>query len=166
MFSGFISALQGPAEEAVDDADTSVIATSQSAPLLDAHTSTAELLAEEQPSASTDQEAETGLDSAGAEQHEAQPHAHAAAAEAPRSASVSPQRPRGAAEAKAAAAPSAAAQQGSWWGMASGIVDTVRKGTNELAARYQACLCCPPCSLAVLSMARRLLLWAMPAWHC
>ena len=142
MFSGLISALQGPAEGAVDDSEAPVLGTSQSAPLPGA-------AGDSQPAAAAPQlgsppEAAGREDSSQAEQAQhaevdsatAQPAAAAGrdASPAARGARHGGSRPAAAVAGPAGPA-GAAGQTFSLWGMASGLVDTVRKGTNELATR-------------------------------
>ena len=128
MFSGFISALQGPAEEAVDDSETTTLGSSQSAPLPE--TAEADLTAGEQLDHSKESSSQ-----AAADQHAAvELAADSDAAQAPASSSQTAAE-QGKADARAAAAAPVSGQAFNLWGMASGLVDSVRKGTNELAAR-------------------------------
>lgn len=122
MFNSLISTLQGPAEEAVDDSATVTLpaqaaAVSASQPPQDGSGPSSPSQPEEAPlmdPAGRDAGTDDGDETAGSS-------SSATAAEA------------------AAAAPGQAGTGNafSFWGMASGLVDTVRKGTNDLASRCE-----------------------------
>ena len=135
MFNTFISALQGPAEEAVDDSATVLVPAQPNAE----PPSVSEAPGPDPTSAA--KPAAPGPSDGEAAPAQAEAGAGAGAARAAAGSSTGEQAP------VAESAPGPAGQAGagtafSFWGMASGLVDTVRKGTNELASR------CEPASSA------------------
>ena len=138
MLNSFISALQGPAEEAVDDSATTTVPV-QPAPDAPKATHASEPSAQDSAQA----QAEAPSDLADSSPTPAQDTSSPDDAEDPRGSRASS---ASEAAAEPASEPAAApglveAGQGgtgnafSFWGMATGLVDTVRKGTNELASR-------------------------------